>query len=89
MGDSLGFMGNSLGLILFFILGFVGLMTIFEVMILLFKHEIDRYVLELGFLRNMGLRPIAVNGLFTPWFLLVELLNSLIFSVIDGCNHVF
>jgi hypothetical protein len=89
MGDLLGFMGNSLGLIVFFIMGLIGGMTIFEVMILLFKHEIDRDVLKLGFLRNVGLRSIAVNGLFTACFLLVKVLSCLIFSVIDGCNHVF
>ena len=82
-------MGNSLGLIIFFVVDLDGFVQMIKRMMLLFEHEIDRNVLQFGFLWNVGLGPLAVIAMSKSFVLGIIIVDFMVFSVINGCDHVF
>ncbi len=82
-------MGNSLGLIIFFVMDLDGLVQMIKRMMLLFEHEIDRNVLQYGFLWNMGLGSLAVIVMSKSCALGIIIVDFMVFSVINGYDHVF
>ena len=58
-------------------------------MVLLLEHEIDGDVLELGLLWDVGLGPFPVIIMSNSCIWLVIIVDFMVFSVINGGDHVF